>query len=313
MVEPCSVIIPTKNGGVVFAELLRSLALQTIWREVELIVVDSGSEDDTVELAKRAGAKVITVLPERFNHGTTRDLAISHARNDHVVLMVQDALPTHPSMLQALVAPLRDEQVAGVYARQLPRPNADVLTKRNLSAWRTGRTVREVRVMPNVQWYEKLSPMEKYLFCSFDNVCAAVNRTIWRHDPFGMVNFGEDIAWAERVLKRGYKIVFEPAASVIHSHDRGMRYEYHRTYICHRQLYRLFGLHLVPTLRTFALSWLASSSADIAYVFRTEERLPERMRMLFRVPALNCLSGLAQYRAVRDVLDLKSMPTTRGV
>ena len=300
MVEPCTVIIPTKNGGEDFACLLRALAQQSIWNQVELIVVDSGSEDDTVKLAREAGARVITIPPQEFNHGATRDLGVLHAKNEHVVLMVQDALPANPYMLEALVSALSDKQVAGAYCRQVPRPEADVLTKRNLNGWRTGGCEREVRSIPSLPWYEALSPMQRYLFCNFDNVCSAVNKSAWKQEPFGLVEFGEDIAWAERVLKRGHTIIFEPSAIVIHSHNRGLRYEYDRTYICHRSLYRLFRVHLVPSLRSLALSWLASSLFDIVYVARSEKRLQAGLLLVLRVPALNFLSALAQYRAAQD-------------
>ena len=97
----CSVVVPTKNGGVDFVELLGALGRQTIWNDCELIVVDSGSEDQTVEAATRAGARVVTISPEQFNHGATRDMAVSLARSPHVVLLVQDALPTESTTLRS--------------------------------------------------------------------------------------------------------------------------------------------------------------------------------------------------------------------
>lgn len=75
--ERCSVAIPTKNGGALFERVLENLRQQNIWDSVELLVVDSGSTDGTVEAARRAGAKVMQIPPEVFSHGATRDYGIS--------------------------------------------------------------------------------------------------------------------------------------------------------------------------------------------------------------------------------------------
>jgi rhamnosyltransferase len=166
----------------------------------------------------------------------------------------------------------------------------------------TGRTEREVRFIPHDGWYEALPPMEKYLFCNFDNVCSAIKKSIWQQESFGKVNFGEDIDWAERVLKRGYQIVYEPQATVIHSHNRPMSYEYKRTYVCHRKLYAMFGLHLVPNIRGIWRPWLCASCTDIVYILQNEDRPVQKMQMLFKAPILNLLSVLGQYRAVRDTI-----------
>lgn len=296
----CSIVIPTKNGGALFQKVLDALTQQTLWDRTELIIVDSGSQDDTVDMARQVGAKVVEILPHEFNHGATRDFGISLARSEYVILMVQDAVPFNSNLLQVLLHSLKEAAVAGVYARQIPQPDADVLTKRNLNGWLTGRTQREVRFISYEGWYEALPPMEKYFFCNFDNVCSAIKKSVWQQEHFGKVNFGEDIDWAERVLKRGYQIVYEPQAAVIHSHDRPMSYEYKRTYVGHRKLYALFGLHLVPSIKRIGLSWLYASGADVMYILQHEHRLLQKIQMLFKAPVLNLLSIFAQYQAVQD-------------
>lgn len=297
----CSVVIPTKNGGLLFERAIKALQQQDIWNQTELVVVDSGSTDGTVGVARSAGARVVEIPPETFNHGATRDLAISLASADLVVLMVQDAIADGPGVLAALTAPFDDPKVAGVYARQIPQPDADLITKRNLNQWVTGRSQREVRQMSSLAWYDALPPMEKYLFCNFDNVCSAIRKPVWQEHRFGAISFGEDIDWAERVLKAGYKIVYEPAAAVIHSHDRPMSYEYKRTYVCHRKLYRQFGLRLAPSLYSVYRSWLQSSVLDAVYVGRQRAPLfPCKAGLLAKIPVINFLSVVAQYRAARD-------------
>jgi rhamnosyltransferase len=296
----CSVVIPTKNGGELFGAVLEGLRRQTIWGAVELIVVDSGSTDQTVSLAERAGATIFRIPPEQFNHGATRDFGISKSSCEKVVLMVQDAVPNDVVTLERLVAALEGENVAGAYARQLPRPEADVITKRNLNNWLTGRREREVRFIKDANWYDALSPMEKYLFCNFDNVCSALNKWAWRLENFGNVWFGEDIDWSERVLKRGFAIVYEPDAAVIHSHDRPLHYEYKRTYSCHRKLYQQFGLRLVPDINRTASSWLYATVNDIRYVIRNERDWRRKLNLTGKMPILNLLSLFGQYHGAKD-------------
>jgi len=296
----CSLVIPTRNAGPLFAELLAALQRQTLWPRTEFIVVDSGSDDGTPARAQAAGARVIAIDPATFDHGLTRDLAIAAAGCEAVVLMVQDAVPADDFLLERLTAALGENGVAGAYARQIPRPEADLITKRNLAAWPTGRTVRDVRRLTDPAAYAALSPRQKYMFCTFDNVCSAVRKSVWRDEPFGPSRFGEDIAWAERVLLRGYAIVYEPAAAVIHSHDRPLAYEYARTYVCHRQLYRQFGLADTPTLPRALWAWVRATGADMLYIMRAAAPPTEKLAMLASAPVANAARILGQYRAVRD-------------
>jgi rhamnosyltransferase len=296
----CTVVIPTKDGGWMFEEALAALQRQTIWADTELIVVDSGSSDGTVWAARAAGARVIEIPPDEFNHGATRDFGISLASADIVILLVQDALPQDVGLLAAMVKAFDDSEVAGVYARQIPRPDADLLTKRNLAGWLTGRQERENRKMQSVEWYQALSPMEKYLFCNFDNVCSGLRKPVWTEHRFGRINFGEDIDWAERVLKAGWRIVYEPAAAVVHSHDRPLSYEYKRTYVCHRKLYQQFGLQLVPSLVGIHRAWAYSTLQDARYIAAQRARFADKLKLWAKVPVLNLFSAVAQYRAARD-------------
>jgi len=296
----CSVVIPTKNGGDLFERVLKGLQAQSCWKNVQLIVVDSGSTDKTTELARKFGAVVHEIPPEQFNHGATRDFGIFLAESDNVILLVQDAVPNSDHLLEKLVAALEEPGTAGAYARQIPQPDADILTKRNLNGWLTGRMTREVRRLTSAGDYDKLSAMEKYFFCNFDNVCSAIKKPVWEKIKFGRINFGEDIDWAERILKDGHAIVYEPDAAVIHSHDRPLSYEYKRTYVCHRKLFRQFGVHTVPSLRPALYAWFRASGRDILYVMGHEKRLSQKIKMAFKVPILNLLSVIGQYRAARD-------------
>lgn len=298
----CSIVIPTKNGGDLFHKALEGWAKQTLWSECELIVVDSGSEDDTVTAARNAGAKVFEIPPAEFNHGATRDYGISLASSDYVILTVQDAVPSDDKVLELLVNALKEPNVAGAYARQIPQADADVITKRNLGGWSIGSLQREERFLKHDGWYDTLTPMEKHLFCTFDNVCSAMRKSVWEQEQFGKVNFGEDIDWSKRVLLRGYHIIYDPNAAVIHSHDRSLMYDYKRTYVCHRKLYQMYGLHLVPNFKLVCRAWPAACRHDMAYIWNNEPNLVKRFKMLLKSPLWNWFNIYGQYKAVQDEL-----------
>ena len=296
----CSLVIPTKDGGALFKRVVARLQRQTHWKDVEFIIVDSQSRDDTVAVARAAGAKCLSVAAADFNHGATRDYAISQATRNRVILLVQDAVPNDDHLIERLLEALEVDNVAGVYARQIPQPDADVITKRNLNLHLTGRAKRHVAVMRDAAAYAALPPLQRYAFCNFDNVCSALRKDVWELERFGRVNFGEDIDWSERVLKRGYKVVYEPAAAVAHSHDRPLSYEYKRTYVCHRKLYNEFGVQVTPTLYTVIYGTIHWTLRDILYIARNEPRQWAKLEMILKAPAFNLLRCVGQYRAVRD-------------
>lgn len=307
-----SVVIPTKNGGPLFERVLERLRGQLVEGEVETVIVDSGSSDQTLEVARRHGARLFEIPPQDFNHGPTRNHGIEMARGEIVVLMTQDALPANPHLLGKLIEPFEDPRVAGVFARQLPRPDADPVTRRNLENWITGAATRQVRHIEDPRAFERLSPMERYAFCVFDNVCSAVRKSVWREMPFPPAVFGEDIEWGKRVLLAGWKIVFQPEAVVEHSHQRSVVYEYRRTYICHRRLFELFGLQTVPSLRSVLRSIPYGVLASSRLVLRSGERPWNKLADLVRIPFLTASTVWAQYAGARDEKQRKPLPA-RGV
>ncbi len=308
----CSLVIPTKDAGPLFKRVIAGLQAQTCWKEVEFIIVDSQSSDDTVEVARAAGATVFEIPAAEFNHGATRDFAVGQAGSNNVVLMVQDAVPDNPRTIEMLVAALQEVNVAGVYARQIPQPDADVITARNLNMHLTGRMERDSHKIASLAAYEAMTPMEKYVFCNFDNVCSALRKDVWELEKFGRCSFGEDIDWAERVLKRGYKVVYEPAAAVVHSHDRPMEYEYKRAYVCHRKLVSQFGLRIFPTYKSVLNGWYHMTKDDMGYIWRTEHNFRRKIAWLIKIPFLNYLRILGQYEAVKHI-DAGTAKTVRGV
>jgi len=256
-----SVVIPTWNGGARFRALLAELATQELSGGFELLVVDSGSRDGTLEAAREAGAATHSIPQSEFNHGATRNRAIAWSKGELVCLLTQDALPMGRDFLANLLAPFRDGNIDGVYARQFPRPDCDPILAERLRSWSAARdrpcvTFFEKRdPVESRRMFETLPPSQRYQACAFDNVASAVRRASWERHPFPERNFGEDVAWAREVLLEGGCIAFEPSARVEHSHRISIRREFKRIYRDHKNLCELFELVNVSSWKAVMQGW----------------------------------------------------------
>jgi len=120
-----SIVIPTLNGGTVFQQCISALRRQTYSGAVQLIVIDSGSTDGTVEFAQSMGAQIIQISPQDFHHAQTRNRAVRLATHEYCVMFVQDAIPSSPKLLDGLVKSLEDAGCSAAYGPQLPHGDAE--------------------------------------------------------------------------------------------------------------------------------------------------------------------------------------------
>jgi len=295
-----SVVVPTLNAGTDLDALLAALRTQRIPPgSFELVAADSGSRDGTRERLVAAGAKLIDVPPGTFDHGGTRDLAISRASGEIVVLIVQDAVPGSPDWLAGLLHEFEDPKVAATTCRQVARADHPALTATRLAESPYGSKERRVARLEAGVELGSLPPFEQLRLCTLDNVCSAVRRSVWERFPFGPCAFGEDLAWAKQVIAAGHTITYTPDVHVVHSHDRSVAYEYRRTYLVHYTLHRLFGVHTVPEAR---LAWrsLWSSGAWMRSAWSGERSLARKLAGAVRAPVERFATALAQYEGARD-------------
>ncbi|MGO9489094.1 MAG: glycosyltransferase family 2 protein [Solirubrobacteraceae bacterium] len=208
-----SIVIPVKDGGEDLASCLQAISQQRLddRDRLELVVVDSGSRDDSVELARSHGALVREIPPETFNHGASRNLGASLSTGELLVFISQDATPLGERWLHTLTQPLRaDNQVGGVYGRQIANEDATP-PERYFLDFLYGPQPRRQRAAS-----ERELSMETTLF---SNANGAIRRSLWERFPFVEdIIMSEDQDWSRRVLLDGWTIVYEPAAAVRHSH-----------------------------------------------------------------------------------------------
>jgi len=206
-----SVVIPVKDGGTDLVRCLEAIGRQRVDDEVEVIVIDSGSSDGSGERARSLGARVHTIAPEEFHHGKTRNLGARIASGETLVFTSQDAYAADELWLSRLTARLgQDDNIAGVYGRQLPHANATPPERYFL----------DFLYGPNPR-VQRLRNGDELTFQAtlFSNVNSAMPRSLWEAYPFAEdIVMSEDQEWSRRVLRAGLGLVYEPKAAVYHSH-----------------------------------------------------------------------------------------------
>jgi rhamnosyltransferase len=217
-----SVLIPVKNGGADLVRCLEAIAAQKIDAQVEVVVVDSASNDGSPDRARELGATVHEIPADEFVHGATRNLAARLSGGDVLVFTTQDAVPADERWLARLVGALEGKGIAGAYGRQLPHEDATPPEQFFLD-FMYGDT-------PRVQ---RLGGIDELTFeqTLFSNVNSAIPRTVWEANPFrDDVTMSEDQEWSRRMLLAGHTIVYEPAAAVRHSHAYTLSGAFRRFY-----------------------------------------------------------------------------------
>jgi rhamnosyltransferase len=208
--ESVSVLVLTKNGSAYIRPLLEAVYSQQGIRSQEVIVLDSGSSDSTIELARKFPVRIEHIPAQEFHHARTRNLAASMASGKILVFLSQDAIPASDTWLSTLVRNFDDPRVGAVYGRQIPKADASIERHEVFDA-----LYGNERIVKDPRSENRLG----YRFYHFSNVNAALRGTLWRATGFPEeLKVFEDLGIAKRILDYGWKIVYEPAAPVIHSH-----------------------------------------------------------------------------------------------
>lgn len=207
-----SVIIPTLNAEHEVEGLLAVLERQSV-QPIEILIVDSASDDRTVELVrKHKRVRLLEIDRQDFNHGTTRDMALRESSGDFVCFLTQDAVPVSDDYLKRLVAPMVDDSdIALVSGRQLPK----------IDARRFEQLVRDFNY-PDTPSVRSKCDLKKFGIKTFfaSDTCSAYRRSAYLEcGGFERVNTNEDMLMAARFIALGMKVAYEPCAEVYHSHN----------------------------------------------------------------------------------------------
>lgn len=296
-----SLVLLTKDAGPSFPEFLRAITAQELGElSLDVTVIDCCSTDSTVRLARDHGINVIQVNPARFNPGLLRNLAVKNTSGDAVVFLGQDVVPGDTRLVQYLVKPFEDPLVAGVYGRRIPSPNEVASSSTMPSASATSNSEPKAQFLQDVDSYNSRTPAERAQTCNFDIFCCALRRTAWKQIPFRPAEFGEHLEWSKQVLEAGWKIICQPAAYVVPSRRQSLKYTFKQTYLLQKQLYKLFGLSVVPSWSQLVACTLRSTRRDLVASYKREPSFVRRTSLPAKLFAFNLVTAYAQYRSVRD-------------
>lgn len=297
-----SIVLPTRNGMPRFATVLdRILAQRCDW-PFELYCVDTESTDGTWEEIERRRIRRRRIRKSEFDHGRTRAEAIAETDGELVVLTVQDATPKDERWLQELVLAVRSrEDAACAYSRQVPYDDVSPFLAARLERWAAGRDEPRVQKLPPGRTLESLPPLERLDLCALDDVSSIVRRDVWEELGVSGRRFGEDVAFGKAVIEAGYAIVYAPRSTVVHSHDHGALAEFQRIYRDHQNLYDLFGLLTVPTLRDAIRNTRAQYAVYREMVEGMRAPAADRARMLRFARRLAAAETFGQWLGARSV------------
>lgn len=198
-----SIVIRTYNEIRHLPDLFRAIKAQkTPGVEVEIVLVDSGSTDGTLEVAQANGAKEVFISREEFSFGRSLNRGCAAATGDALVFVSGHCIPVGPDWLANLTAPVLQGRVAYAYGKQRGGGNTKYSEH---------------------QLFKKYFPDQSKVpqdgfFCNNANAC--LSRAVWHSEPFNEQVTGlEDMELAKRLMAKGHKIGYVAEAEVSHLHD----------------------------------------------------------------------------------------------
>jgi glycosyltransferase involved in cell wall biosynthesis len=218
----CSIVIRAYNEEKHIGRLLEGIRMQTV-RDVEVILVDSGSTDETVSVANSFGARIVRIPSEEFTFGRSLNFGVRAATREFVVIASAHVYPVYPDWIESLLRPFNDEKVALTYGKQRG-PGSAKYSEQQIYH----------------QWYPDAgNPDQSTAFCN--NANAAIRKKLWEKNPYDETLTGlEDLAWAKWAKEQGYRISYVTEAEIIHVHNetpRGIYNRYRREAMALRRIY----------------------------------------------------------------------------
>lgn len=210
-----SFVIRTKNEEKYFTEVLLSIFGQKTSEKIEVIVVDSGSSDNTLNIAEKFHCKIIKIPPESFTWGYALNIGISNAAGDIIGIVSGHCILSDEFFIKNSISILNeDENIMAVYGQQKPLQKMDPFEEVDLFCNYPQKSL--VKFDKNV---------DKTIGVS--NACCVLKYKAWKMQKYDdKVQSCEDGIWSEQMMKKGCILAYSSRFGVFHSHKLDVQYLY---------------------------------------------------------------------------------------
>lgn len=179
--------------------------------KLQIVVVDNQSTDASSRVADNADAVIVSIPKNEFTWGRALNLGIEKTTGSIILLLSADACPADNRWVAKMTEPFTDQNVAAVYGRQLPWPNAPVDERVRLKKTFGEKPARFDKNNKNIL------PTGNGMIVS--NACAAIRKSVWQQLRYNEnIEAGEEGLWSYKVIENGFSILYQPLAEVYHSH-----------------------------------------------------------------------------------------------
>ena len=275
-----SVVIPTLNAGSEFVLMLRKLRSQKSIKEIEIVIVDSGSTDDTVQVAVNVGATVIQILPAEFTHSHARNIGADHATGDYILFMVQDAYPIGTYWMYGMLRFLldhSDQKLVAVSCSEYSRSDSDMMYDSMINTH-----YRFLGCLENdrIGEFGGNDHMALRSRGQLSDVSCLILRKCFQDFRY-RGNYAEDLDLGVRLIKSGFKVGMLASVKVIHSHNRPAYYYLKRSFVDVIFLVGLFDDFNYPKCQSLSglIAGIKSTAIHISSWLRELENTPSALSL----------------------------------
>lgn len=227
-----TVCILTYNGQDYLEQILKALFSQRTKLSYEVLIIDSGSTDRTLEIiAKFKKIRLVTIDNTEFGHGKTRNYAATIAHSTYIAYLTHDAIPSHDKWLDEIIAPFAlNEKIVGVTGKQIPRTHCFPLLKYEIRSVFSGLGPDfGTTLFYKGEFVKDQGTYDAISFYSDANSAARVDY-LTKQFPYKDVQYAEDQLFGRDIIDAGYIKVYAPRASVEHSNDLKLSEYKHRMF-----------------------------------------------------------------------------------
>jgi glycosyltransferase involved in cell wall biosynthesis len=257
----CSIVIRAFNEENHISRLLDGISHQSV-KDVQVILVDSGSTDRTAQIAKERGVEIVGIAPKEFTFGRSLNKGIARAEGPIIVVASAHVYPVYPDWLEKLIDLLKDPAIALVYGKQRGSESSHFSERQIFLHW-YGETTQNPQDHP---------------FCN--NANAAIRKDLWEQHQYDEKLPGlEDLEWAKWAIDNHHRIAYCAEAEIIHVHgesSKGIQNRYMREGMAFKQIYPHERFSLGDLVRLF----VTNSASDLKESIRQKNFFKEMFNIL---------------------------------